>query len=98
MALNSFTRKLTAKFNAIKTWSDTTVKLHTHPCQGPAMSGGCGVTFPDPSLAGVVYPPPTRNLVNATQEEYNTTVAWLNQMFVNDTLTASETGDTLNMF
>ena len=59
------------------------------------MSGGCGVTLPGTGPAGVVYPPPTRNLVNATQEEYNSTVAWLNQMFVNDTLTASETGKAL---
>ena len=59
------------------------------------MSGGCQVTLPGTGPAGVIYPPPTRNLVNATQEEYNTTVAWLNQMFVNDTLTDSETGEIL---
>ena len=59
------------------------------------MSGGCQVTLPGTGPAGVIYPPPTRNLVNATQEEYNTTVAWLNQMFVNDTLSETETGDGL---
>ena len=57
------------------------------------MSGGCGVTGPagvgPPSL---VYPPPTRNLLNATQEEYDNTVAWINNMFANETLSKSETG------
>ena len=49
-------------------------------------------------LPPLVYPPSARNILNATQEEYNKTAAWVNQLFANETLDASETGKTFKTF
>ena len=52
----------------------------------------CALTAP--GSPGLFLAPLTRSLLDASQEEYNETAAWVNQLFANETLTASETGKT----
>ena len=82
--MDGFKRKLTSKFTAIKTQADT----HTHVCTPMA----CALT--QTALPKLIYTPSARSILNATQEEYNQTTAWVNQLFANETLDASETGKT----
>ena len=82
--MDGFKRKLTSKFAAIKTHADT----HTHVCTPMA----CALT--QTALPKLIYTPSARSILNATQEEYNQTTAWVNQLFANETLDASETGKT----
>ena len=83
-SMDGFKRKLTSKFTAIKTQADT----HTHVCTPMA----CALT--QTALPKLIYTPSARSILNATQEEYNQTTAWVNQLFANATLDASETGKT----
>ena len=95
-ALNGFKGKLRSKFDEIRTHANT----HTHICTPMA----CALT--QTALPKLIYPPTLsfdapiktrdtkKSILDASQEEYNETAAWVNQLFANETLDASETGKT----
>ena len=88
-ALDGFVRKLTTKFSRLQTWA-TSVNSHTHPCI--AVHVGMGTTTCT-TTAGVI-PALTlqRSLVwnNATDEEYNQAMSWINATMSSSNLTNSE--------
>ena len=87
-ALKGFVRKLNSKFTSIQTWAGT-VTGHTHVC--PPMA--CALT--GPAAAGT---PPISTLTlprallwnNATEEEYNNTISWINATLSYPELTTAE--------
>ena len=78
--MDGFVRKVTTKFSKIQVWAAS----HTHVV--PPCIAGC-TTAP-----GVPVLTLTRSLVwkNATEEEYNQAMSWINQTLSNSNLTNGE--------
>jgi len=88
-ALATFIRRLNNKLNYIQTWG-TKVNAHVHGCN-PLAACAIAPLLQTPPHNPFMLPLNTRSLLNATEDEYNATVKYLNELFVNDSLTESET-------
>ena len=87
-ALKGFVRKLNSKFTSIQTWAGT-VTAHAHLCTPMSCSVTGTANLGTPPISTLTLP---RALLwnNATEEEYNNTISWINATLSYPELTTAE--------